>query len=310
MVIVKIREGFSGILCLPVTPFTSGDKVDERGLREIVGVIIRDGADGLVPTGATGEFPYLLHEERRRVWEIVLDEVNGRVPVLAGTGAISTIEALSFTKTAEDLGCDGVMLSHPILTQATDPEAYGYFETIASKVDIPILVYNNPGIGRSMSPDLVERLADDFDNVVSYKEDDFNHHRFAEIIRRCKDKITIFTGSPGAYLSFLVHGGHGALIAEFQAFPHLMRGLKSSYEKGDMEKAVYYHELILKMFQIIGKHFGEASFWGRYKAIWRLRGVDIDFRVRGPCTPVNPRQLEDAKPEFLKLDIDETWYVR
>jgi 4-hydroxy-tetrahydrodipicolinate synthase len=307
---MKIREGFRGILCLPVTPFTDDDEVDEDGLRRIIDVIIGDGADGLVPTGATGEFPYLLHEERKKVWEVVLDQANGKVPVLAGTGAVSTREALLFTKEAMDVGCDGVMLSHPILTQATDAEAYGYFEAIATKVDVPILVYNNPGIGRSMSPDLVERLADDFDNIVSYKEDDFNHQRFAEVIRRCKQKITVFTGSPAAYLSFLVHGGHGALVAEFQAFPHLMKGLRRGYEKGDVKKALYYHELIMRMFNIIGTYFGGASFWGRYKAIWRLRGVDLNLRVRGPCTPVTPEQLERAKPEFLKLDIDETWYVK
>lgn len=157
---------------------------------------------------------------------------------------------------------------------------------------------------------MVEKLANDFDNIVSYKEDDFNHIRFVDIIKRCREKITLFTGSPSAYLSFLVHGAHGALIAEFQSFPHLVLGLKHSYEKHDMEKALYYHDMILKMFDIIRRYFVGASFWGRYKAIWRLRGIDVDWRVRGPCTPVKPQQLEKAKPEFLKLDITEDWYVK
>lgn len=134
------KGSFSGILCLPVTPFTRNDDVDEEGLRRIVEIIIRDGADGLVPTGATGEFPYLLHDERKDIWEIVLDQTNGRIPVLAGTGAISTKEAGMFTVQAKDAGCDGVMLPHPLLTQTTDEETYSYFESIASKVDIPILV--------------------------------------------------------------------------------------------------------------------------------------------------------------------------
>ena len=149
------KDSFSGILCLPVTPFTRNDDVDEENLRQIIEIIIQDGADGLVPTGATGEFPYLLHDERKKIWEIVLDQTNGRIPVLAGTGAISTKEAGMFTAEAKDVGCDGVMLSHPLLTQTTDEETYGYFESIASKVDIPILVYNNPFIGRSMSPMLI-----------------------------------------------------------------------------------------------------------------------------------------------------------
>ena len=162
-------EKFKGILCLPVTPFTTEDEIDEEALRFITEVIIDDGADGIVPTGATGEFPYLLHEEREKVQQIVLDQANGRVPVLAGTGSVSTKEALEFTKYAKDIGCDGVMLCHPILMRATDDQTYHHFERIAQKVDIPILMYNNPGLGQSMSPTVVDRLATNFDNILSYK---------------------------------------------------------------------------------------------------------------------------------------------
>jgi 4-hydroxy-tetrahydrodipicolinate synthase len=302
------KKGFKGIMCLPVTPFTRGDEVDEEALRRITNIIIEDGADALVPTGGTGEFVYLLHEERRRIWKVVLDEANGRVPVLGGTGAVSTKEARMFTQEAKDLGLDGVMLSQPILTRATDEEAYRYFEDIATKVDIPIVVYNNPGIGVSISPGLVARLASNFDNVVSYKEDDFNYVRFAEVIRRTKDKITLFTGSPAAYLAFLTLGAHGALIAEFQAFPHLMKGVRESFERGDMRKALHYHELIMKMFSIIETYFVGVSFPARYKAIWRLRGVDMELTVREPTTAVTPEQLEKAAPEFMKLEIDKVWF--
>jgi 4-hydroxy-tetrahydrodipicolinate synthase len=165
------KDSFKGILCLPVTPFNKKDEVDEPALRQIIEKLITDGVDALVPTGATGEFPHLLHEERKQIWEIVLDQTNGRVPILAGTGAISTKESLMFTQQALDVGCDGVMLSHPLLFNTTDDETYGYFEKIATKVDIPILMYNNPGLGRTMSPGVIERLADNFENIVSYKED-------------------------------------------------------------------------------------------------------------------------------------------
>jgi len=134
------KDSLSGILCLPVTPFTKDDEVDEVILRQIVEKIITDGADGLVPTGATGEFPHLLHDERKQIWKIVLDQTNGRIPVLAGTGAISTKESLMFTEEAKNIGCDGVMLSHPILFNTNNDQTYSYFETVASKVDIPILI--------------------------------------------------------------------------------------------------------------------------------------------------------------------------
>ncbi len=301
-------NSFKGILCLPVTPFKN-DEVDEPTLRKVIEVIIADGCDGLVPTGATGEFTHLLHQERLKIWEITLDVANSKVPVIPGTGAITTRESIQYTKEALDLGCDGVMLSLPLLQQATDEETYRHFDMVASKVDIPIILYNNPQFGRTMSPKVIERLADEFSNVVSYKEDDFFSIRYSDIIRRLRKKISIFTGNPAAYLSFLTQGAHGALIAEFQAFPHLILGLKNSFERGDHEKALYYHEMIVKMFNIIDEYFMGASFWGRYKAIWRLRGVNIEYDVREPHTPVTTEQLERAKEDFLKLDVTDKWYI-
>ena len=301
-------ESFKGILCLPVTPFKN-DEIDEVNMHKIVEVIVADGCDGLVPTGATGEFTHLMHPERLKIWDITLDAANGKVPVIAGTGAVTTRESIQYTKEALDRGCAGVMLSHPLLQQASDAETYNHFKAVASKVDIPIILYNNPQFGRGMSPAVIERLADEFSNVVSYKEDDFFSLRYNDIICRVRNKISVFTGSPSAYLSFLTQGAHGALIAEFQAFPHLILGLKHSYEKGDHEKALYFHEMIVKMFNIIDQYFTGASFWGRYKAIWRLRGVDMEYDVRAPHTPVTPEQLERAKPEFLKLDIPDNWYI-
>ncbi len=306
---MAFKGKFGGILCLPVTPFVAGgEEIDEEAYRRIVDVIIEDGADALVPVGATGEFPYLLHEERKRIMELTVDEANGRVPVIAGTGAMSTKEARMFTQYAKDVGCDGVMLSHPLMVRANDHETYAHFEHIATRVDIPIILYNNPGFGASISPGVVARLAENLDNVVGYKEDDFFALRYSDIIWRVREKIAVYTGSPTAYLSFLVQGATGALIAEFQAFPHIMLGLKEAWEKKDLKKALYYHELVVKMFNIIDTYFGSASFWGRYKAIWRLRGVDMELDVRAPCTPVTPEQLERAAPEFMKLDIEKTWF--
>lgn len=300
---MKLRKGYEGILCLPVTPFTKDDEIDEEALRSIVDLIIEDGADALVPTGATGEFAYLLHEERKKVQEIVLDQANGRVPVLAGTGATNTKEATIFTQYAHDIGCDGVMLSHPILHKGTDDQDYGYFEKIATRVDIPIILYNNPAYGKSMSPNLVERLATDFDSIVSYKDDDFHYTRFAEIIRRCKDKITILTGCPRALFAYLVIGGHGALVAEFQAFPHLISGAYDSFLKGDLEKALEFHEKFMEMFHVIMTHFGNASFAGGCKAILKLRGIDIELAVRHPLIPVTSEQMERAEADFIKLGL-------
>jgi len=301
---------FKGILALPVTPFKKGgEKIDEEAYRRIIDIIIDDGADALVPVGATGEFLYLLHEERKKVIDITVDQANGRVPVIAGTGALSTMEARMFTQYAKDVGCEGVLLSHPMMLRHNDAETYAHFAHIASKVDEPIILYNNPQFGASISPGVVKRLADEFSAVVGYKEDDFFSLRYNDIICKTRDTLGIYTGSPSAYLAFLAQGAAGALIAEFQAFPEVMLGVKKSWEKGDMKKALFYHEQVVKMFNIIDANFGSASFWGRYKAIWNLRGVKMELDVRMPCSPVTKEQLEKAAPEFKKLELGKKWYV-
>jgi 4-hydroxy-tetrahydrodipicolinate synthase len=304
---MMFKGKFSGILCLPVTPFKAGSQeIDEASLRRIINIIIEDGADAIVPAGATGEFPYLLHEERKRVIDISISQANGRVPVIAGTGAMSTMEARIFTQYAKDAGCAGVLLSHPLMVRANDNETYAHFEDVASRVDIPIILYNNPAFGASISPGVVSRLADNFENIVGYKEDDFFSLRYSEIIWRVRQKIAVYTGSPSAYLAFLAQGATGALIAEFQAFPGIMLGLKKAWETGDLKKALYYHEQIVRMFNIIDTNFGTASFWARYKAIWRLRGVEMELDVRAPGTPVTEDQLAEAAPRFKELGIEKT----
>jgi dihydrodipicolinate synthase/N-acetylneuraminate lyase len=131
------------------------------------------------------------------------------------------------------------------------------------------------------------------------------HPHFAELIRLTKDKITIFTGSPAALFAFLQLGAHGALVAEFQAFPHLVKGVYESFNKGDLADTLEYHEKIMTMFNIIRKHFVGASFAGRYKAILKLRGIDIDLAVRHPGLSVTPEQLKKAEPELMELGLEK-----
>jgi len=166
-------------------------------------------------------------------------------------------------KEALDAGCDGVLLSHPILMQANDDETYSHFAAVASKVDIPIIMYNNPGLGKSMSPSVIERLGEEYDNIVSYKEDDFSHVRFAEIIRRNRDQITLFTGSPAAYLSFLTHGAHGALIG-VPGIPAPHEGRQREPREGrllpreDNEDVQHYRHL-LRGGQLLGQIQGDME---------------------------------------------------
>ena len=160
---------FSGAIVAIVTPFKEG-KVDERSLRELIEFQIKNGTDGIVPCGTTGESSTLSHEEHDRVIEITVDAVKKRVPVIAGTGSNSTDEALRLTKHAYEAGADGALSVCPYYNRPTQEGLYQHFKIIAEAVPIPIVPYNIPSrTGVNLMPETVARLAN-ISNIVGIKE--------------------------------------------------------------------------------------------------------------------------------------------
>jgi 4-hydroxy-tetrahydrodipicolinate synthase len=141
---------FKGSLVAMITPFTENDKVDEKGIKELVEFhIIKNGTNGIVPCGTTGESPTLSHEEHKKVVELTIKAVAGRVPVIAGAGSNCTREALDLTSHAKEVGADGVLIITPYYNKPTQKGLYLHFKKIAEEVDIPIVVYNVPSRGIS-----------------------------------------------------------------------------------------------------------------------------------------------------------------
>ena len=135
---------FKGSMPALITPFDSDLKIDEESLKNFVDYQIEEGSHALVPCGTTGESPTMSHSEHQRVLEIVIDQANGRVPVIAGAGTNSTSEAISLTKHANDIGADGVLSIIPYYNKPTQEGLIQHFKMIAEKVDIPIIIYNSP----------------------------------------------------------------------------------------------------------------------------------------------------------------------
>ena len=135
---------FSGVLPAVVTPFKNG-ALDEEGLRQLIEFHIENGVHGIVPCGTTGESATLSHEEHDRVVEIAVDQVKGRVPVVAGTGSNNTAEAIRLTAHAKKVGANGVLMISPYYNKPTQEGIYQHYKKVAEEVDIPIIVYNIPG---------------------------------------------------------------------------------------------------------------------------------------------------------------------
>lgn len=186
--------GFRGSYTVMVTPFDDAGLLDETRLRRFVEWQIEQGVHGLIPLGSTGEFLSLTREERGQVVTIVVDQAAGRVPVLAGTAAEWTDEAVSLSKEAQDLGADGVMVVPPYYSSPTEDEIFMHYRKIAEAISVPVMVYNNPFTSNvDLKAPLVARLSE-IDNISYIKESSGSVTRTTQILRLCGDRMTVFAG--------------------------------------------------------------------------------------------------------------------
>lgn len=185
---------FRGSYTVCVTPFDDQGQVDLAALRDYVDWQIAEGVHGLIPLGSTGEFLSLTRDERSAVAETVIRQAAGRVPVLIGTAAEWTDEAIELSREAEGLGADGVMLVPPYYSSPTEAELTRHFTRVAEALGIPVMLYNNPFTANvDLSAALVGRLSE-VENISYIKDTSKNVHRVTELLDVCKGRMTVFAG--------------------------------------------------------------------------------------------------------------------
>ena len=237
---------FSGVLPAIVTPFKNGE-VDEQGLRELIEFQIGEGVHGFVPCGTTGESATLSHEEHERVVEITVDQVKGRVPVLAGTGSNNTAEAVRLTAHAKRAGADGVLMISPYYNKPTQEGIYQHYKKVAEEVDIPIIIYNIPGrTASNIEPTTFARLAE-IKNIVGVKEASGSMKQITEIIRLCGPEFTVLSGEDFLTYPLMAVGGKGVICVVANIVPRDMSELCNLLLAGDFDKGrgLYYRLLPL-----------------------------------------------------------------
>jgi len=226
-----------GIIPAMVTPFNRQGKVSEDGLRGLVDYLMEGGVHGLFPVGSQGEFYALEREEKKKIIEIVLDQAKGKVPIYAGTGAITTREVITLTKMAEDIGVDAVSIITPFYISPTQDELYEHYLAIAKSTNLPILLYSNPGrTGVNLSVDLVVRLSK-VDNIVGIKDSSGDMTLTAEYIRRTSGDFSVLAGRDTLIYGTLSYGGKGAIAATANVAPKLVVEIYEAYIRGDIERA-------------------------------------------------------------------------
>ena len=199
---------FKGSYVAMVTPFRDG-KLDEEGIRSLVEFHVENGTHGIVACGTTGESATLTHEEHDRVVALVIEQVNGRIPVIAGSGSNSTAEAVQRTQFAMRAGADGALLVAPYYNKPTQEGLYQHFRAIAESADIPIVLYNVPGrTVVQIAPDTVGRLSE-IPNIVGIKEATGNLANCCDIISRVPDDFIVLSGDDFVTLPMMAMGGCG-----------------------------------------------------------------------------------------------------
>ncbi|MBP8717664.1 MAG: 4-hydroxy-tetrahydrodipicolinate synthase [Candidatus Atribacteria bacterium] len=292
---------FSGSIVALITPFDEHNQIDEEGIKKLVGFHIKNGTDGIVPCGTTGESPTLTHEEHKKVIELTIKAVAGRVPVIAGTGSNSTAEALDLTASAKEMGADGVLLVMPYYNKPTQKGLYMHFKTIVETVDIPAVIYNIPSrAGVNLLPSTLAELAE-LKNIVAVKEASGNLEQMAEIRYLCGDRITLLSGDDKIILPVMSIGGKGVISVVANIIPDKVSSMVKEYLEGNYPAA-------LEMFMKIVYPLSRAMFYETnpipVKTAARLMGLPAGS-LRLPLVDMEDHNFRKLKEDLKKFGLWE-----
>ena len=209
-----MEKKYKGVFAVVCTAFDEAGDVDEAALRRHIRWLMNDcKVHGIIPCGSTGEFAYLTENERKQVVSITVDEVKNRIPVIAGSAACSTKEVIQYSRYYQDLGVDGVMIVPSYYGHLNQEELYVHYSTIAQNIELPIVVYNNPGTsGSDLLPATVARLAA-FDNIVAIKESTGIMQRVVDINLLAGDRIEVLCGCDTLVMEMFAMGVAGWIAA-------------------------------------------------------------------------------------------------
>ncbi len=228
-----------GIIPPIITPMNADESIHEEELRNQVNRQIEGGVHGLFPFGTNGE-GYILNEaEKEQVLKIVIDENNGRVPVYAGTGCISTRDTIRQSQMAMDLGADVLSIITPSFAAASQSELYDHYRAVAEAVDMPIVLYNIPArTGNTLAPATVARLSK-VDNIVGAKDSSGNFDNMLQYIEMTRDSedFAVLSGNDSLILWNLLAGGQGGIAGCANVFPEVMASIYDYFIAGDLENA-------------------------------------------------------------------------
>lgn len=294
---------FSGSIVAIATPFSaSGGKnlvVDEKTYRDLIEFQIKNGSSGVVPCGTTGESATLSFEEHNRVIEITIEQVKGRIPVIAGTGSNSTEEAIMLTRHAAKAGADASLQVSPYYNRPTQKGLYEHFKAIAESVKIPIILYNIASrTGVNIEPETMARLARDCRNIVGVKEASGNLDQMSRIKALCGANFDLISGDDSLTLPILSIGGVGIISVAANIAPRDVANLVSEFQEGNLKKA---EELHYKLLPLIKALFIETNPIPVKTAMGLMGLCSPDLRL--PMSAMSEQNLESLKKALREYGL-------
>jgi 4-hydroxy-tetrahydrodipicolinate synthase len=276
---------FGKVSTAMVTPFDDKGNIDFPKTTKLVNYLIENGTDSLVIAGTTGESPTLSAEEKLALFRHVVEVVDGRIPVIAGTGSNNTYASIELTKKAEETGVDAVMLVAPYYNKPNQEGLYHHFKMIAESTSLPVMLYNVPGRAvTNIAPETVIKLSK-LPNVVAVKEASGDLDAMTEIIANTNEDFALYSGDDALTLPVLAIGGNGIISVASHIIGNEMQEMIQHFENGELAKAAKAHQKLLPVMKVL---FAAPS-PTPVKTALQLKGLDVGS-VRLPLVPLSDQE--------------------
>jgi 4-hydroxy-tetrahydrodipicolinate synthase len=293
-----MRTRFTGVGTALITPFTKDGALDEPAVKRLARRQIDSGVHFLSPCGTTGEAPTLSHRDKLRVVELVVEEANGRVPVLAGAGGYDTREVIELARDMERVGADGLLSVTPYYNKPTQEGLYQHFKAIAESVGVPIVLYNVPTrTSVNMSVETTLRLSE-IPNIVATKEAAMNAEHWSTIVSSARDGFHLLSGDDPLTVAAMAIGGKGVVSVASNEAPAEMAQIVELCEKNDYAAARKLHHWLYPLIQV---NFIETNPIPCKAAMAAMGLVEESYRL--PLVPPSPAAREKIMRVLQQLKL-------
>jgi 4-hydroxy-tetrahydrodipicolinate synthase len=295
---LELQNTFGSLITAMVTPFDHKGKVNYDKVKELAEYLLNKGSDGLVLTGSTGESPVLSEEEKVNIYKTVVNKVQGKLKIIAGTGGNSTEKTIEMSKKAEEIGVDGLMLVVPYYNKPPQEGLYQHFKSIAHSVSLPIILYNVPGrTAVNLSAETTLKLAE-IENIVAIKEASGNLEQITYICRGAPEGFDVYSGDDSMTLPVLSVGGKGVVSVASHLVGLEMKEMINAYLEGNIVAAGKIHQKLMPLFKALFVTSNPIPL----KAALNMLGIEVG-KPRLPLVSLPDNTADDLKVMLQKTGL-------